>query len=86
MKKVSAYQTSDNKIHETELLAIDHEFRLTLRGLFNRSERSSTNAMTIDGACAAISKNLPEFLNVLRKHNEQLRYATQRAAKQHKAN
>lgn len=85
MKRINAYQTSDGKIHETELLAIDHEFRLTLRGIFNRNERSTSNAITIDTACLAISKNLPEFYAVLRKHNEQLRYATQRAEKQQKS-
>ncbi len=66
IKQIKSFQTSDNTLHTDKVKALNHEFKIELRGLF----QSFTNGVNLSStdAAAIISCNPEKFTQLINKY------------------
>ena len=79
MKTVKAFQTSDGRIHTSEIGALKAEFLIELRGAIQSgipSPRGDT--VLIVDVCEAISRNPEKFANIIASNRRKISGALSR--------
>lgn len=79
MKKVPSYQTSDNQLFTNRLGALNHEFRLELRGAIQQHTKNTT--LTTTDIAAILATDSEKIAGILHKYRVQINRARGEANK-----
>ena len=73
MKKVTAFETSDGKVHSNEGVALEHEFAIELRGTIQRNcTPLRSDQVSLRDVCQCIVDNHREITDVIRKYRQKI--------------
>lgn len=80
MKTIKAFQTSDGRIHQTEIAAMRREYEIEVRGAIQSSiSPGRGETVLISDICEAIARNGKKFSDVIARNSRKIAGANARA-------
>lgn len=86
MQRVTAFKTSDGKVHSEELDALQHEFGIELRGIVQRNTTLPLRSETVNlgEMVNVITTNRLKVRDLINKYNQRMNGCMKRTlSKQH---
>lgn len=83
MEIIKAFKTSDGQIHGNQILAAQHEFRIAIRGYFNRNVGKDN--LSVLEAARLITNHDAELSNILIQNRRAINRVTNMALAKSKA-
>lgn len=76
IKKIPSFQTSDNTLHATKGAALNREYQIQLRGLFQKSSNSNNMQFSSTDVAAILKTHSKSFITLMRKFDDAIRRNT----------